>query len=117
MLDTCSTSEPRTDYVPELTTISIDQLRREITEWDNKLVIIEGKVVYTWYLGFPRGGFYALDDGTGQIPVLKQDITPETGSWVRAIVKPKAMLRMGNTTGIAAIEMEILDSGSFTSNE
>lgn len=105
---TCSTTVPSELVATDLPTVSIAELKSNITEWDHQPVVIQGAVVYTWYTSFPDGGFYTIDDGTGQISVLKKGLTPEQGSWIRVAIEPKAVARFGETTGIAAAEIRII---------
>lgn len=111
MTRTCSTTVPPELNPYELPTVTIAHLRSHITELDRQPVVLEGKVLYSWYTSFPNGGFYTLDDGTGQITVMKQGLTPEQGAWLKVAVEPKAIARIGANTGIAAAEIEILSTG------
>lgn len=105
---TCSTTVPSELDATDLPTVSIAELKSNITEWDHQPVVIQGTVVYTWYTSFPDGGFYTIDDGTGQISILKKGLTPEQGAWIIVVIEPKALARFGETTGVAAAEIRII---------
>ena len=77
--------------------VRIAELRNQPDRYDDKTVSITGTV--TKAAGLPLiGGFYTVDDGTGQITVLSQSGAPPSGTRVQVKGKVYEVATIGNNS-------------------
>lgn len=113
LLQTCSTSYGPDSINEETMEITpIKEVRDDIANFDGQPVLISGRVESSYYFQFLGGGFYTLNDGTGRVPVFTRGFTPDQGAYLQVAVEPKPFLRLGNTIGVTATEIVILETSA-----
>lgn len=82
---------------------TIEELKKDVREFDGKVVTIKGAVVHSGSLGVSG---YTIDDGTGKITVLSTKAAPNKGDVYKVKGKLNEALKLGSQSQLTITEKE-----------
>lgn len=90
--------------------VTLKQVKTNIDVLEGQPVIIQGKVVRTFYLGLFNGGIYRIEDKQGERLTIatRREVSPAKGEEVILIVVPKVLIRIEGSLGIISVEYKRL---------
>lgn len=83
---------------------TVEELRTNAREYDEKIVTVKGTVIHSGSLGL---GGYTVDDGTGKIVVLTTHAVPNKEQVVKVKGKVVQAAKIGSNTQMALNEIEL----------
>lgn len=90
----------------EVRQVSIEELGAYIDELKGIPTLITGRVAATFYIGIADGGFYIIEDDSGNrlTVTTRHRVTPAIGEVITVIVIPKVLMRTNAGATITAAE-------------
>lgn len=82
---------------------TIEELKKDVREFDGKVVSIKGEVIHSGSLGVSG---YTIDDGTGKITVLSTKAAPNKGDIYKVKGKLNEALKVGSESKLTITEKE-----------